>query len=150
MRSTKFCDSALSRQWVVETWRLTRWLWTVELNEAYWWKYALVSWIIIGSADGLSPARCQDTTWTNTNFLIGSPGTNFNEIWIIPHSSFKKMHLKMLSAKWWPFGSGPNVLIIHKGTTNRHWACKNKTRDLLSTQGWGCKNVIKRWIKSAD
>ena len=32
---------------------------------------------------------------------IGNLGTNFNEIWISLLSfSFKKMHLKMLSAKW--------------------------------------------------
>ena len=44
--------------------------------------------------------------------LIGSLGTNFSEILIeILKFSFKKMHLKISSAKWWPFCLGLNVLM---------------------------------------
>ena len=55
----------------------------------------------IGSDNGLSPGRRQAIIWTNAGILlIGSLGTNFGEIWIaIDPFSFKKMHLKMSSAK---------------------------------------------------
>ena len=67
---------------------------------------------IIGSDNGLSPGRCQTIIWTNAGvLLIGSLGTNFSEILIeILTFSFKKMHLKISSAKWWPFCLGLNVL----------------------------------------
>ena len=70
--------------------------------------------IIIGSDNGLSPGRRQSTIWTNTGILLIWPlGTNFNEILIgIQTFSFKKMHLKMSSAKWRPFCLGLNVLIF--------------------------------------
>ena len=55
--------------------------------------------VSIGSNNGLSPVRCQAITWTNAGVLsIGLIGTNFNEIRILI-LSFKKMHLKMWSAK---------------------------------------------------
>ena len=68
---------------------------------------------IIASDNGLSPGRRQAIIWTNAGILlIGSQGTNFNEILIEIHTfSFKKMHLKMSSAKWLPFCLGLNVLI---------------------------------------
>ena len=51
--------------------------------------------------NGLSPIRHRAITWTNAGLLtIGLLGTNFSEIWIVILSfSFRKMHLKMLSAK---------------------------------------------------
>ena len=69
-------------------------------------------WTIIASDNGLSPGRRQAIIWTNTGILlIGPLGTNFNEILIeIQTFSFKKMHLKMSSAKWRPFCLGLNVL----------------------------------------
>ena len=68
---------------------------------------------IIGPDNGLSPGRRQAIIWTNAEILlIGSWGTNFSEILIgIQAFSFKKMHLKMSSAKWRPFCLGLNVLI---------------------------------------
>ena len=68
--------------------------------------------IIIDSDNGLSPGRRQAIIWTNAGILlIGSLGTNFNEILIgVQTFSFKKMHLKMSSAKWRPFRLGLNVL----------------------------------------
>ena len=70
---------------------------------------------IIGSDNGLSPEQRQAIIWTNVwILLIRLLGTNFNEILIgIQTFSFKKMHLKMASAKWRPFCLGLNVLNLH-------------------------------------
>ena len=61
----------------------------------------------IGSDNGLSPGRRQTIIWANAGILLIGPfGTNFSEILIeIQTFSFKKMHLKMSSAKWRPFVS---------------------------------------------
>ena len=70
---------------------------------------------IIASENGLSPGRRQAIIWNNAGILsIGLLGTKFSEILIgVQTFSFKKMHLKMSSAKWRPFCPGLNVL-IHK------------------------------------
>ena len=67
---------------------------------------------IIGSDNGLSPSRRQAIIWNNAGILLIRPsGTNFSEISIeIDVFSFKKMHLKMSSAKCRPFCLGLNVL----------------------------------------
>ena len=67
---------------------------------------------IIGSDNGLSPERRQAIILTNAGILlIGPLGTDFSEILIaIETFSFKKMHLKISSAKWRPFCLGLNVL----------------------------------------
>ena len=67
---------------------------------------------IIGSDNGLSPDRRQASIWTNAGILlIGPLGTNFSEISIeILTFSFKKMRLKVSSAKRRPFCLGLNVL----------------------------------------
>ena len=72
----------------------------------------VVKLTIIGSDNGLSPGRRQAIIWTNAGILlIGPLGTNFIQILIgIQTFSFKKMHLKMSSAKWRPFYLGLNVL----------------------------------------
>ena len=74
----------------------------------------------IGSVNGLSPGRRQAITWTNAEILlIGPLGTNFSEILIEIYTfSFKKMHLKMSSAKWRPFCLGLNELT--------HWSVIDK------------------------
>ena len=63
---------------------------------------------IIGSDNGLSPGRRQAIIWTNAGILfIGHLRTNFSEILIkIVTFSFKKMRLKVSSAKRWPFCLG--------------------------------------------
>ena len=68
----------------------------------------------IGSDNGLSPGRRQAIIWTNAGILlIGPLGTDFSEILIeILTFSFKKMHLKLSSAKRRPFCLGLNVLRI--------------------------------------
>ena len=67
---------------------------------------------IIGSDNGLSPWRRQAIIWTNNGILLIRPlGTNFSQILIgIQPFSFKKMYLKMSSAKWRPSCLGLNVL----------------------------------------
>ena len=74
---------------------------------------------ITDSDNGLSPGRRQAIIWTNVGILlIGPLGKNLNEILIeILTFSFKKMRLKVSSAKRRPFCLGPNVL------TYWHVAC---------------------------
>ena len=68
----------------------------------------------IGSDNGLSPGRRQAIIRTIAGILsIGPLGTNISEILIgIQAFSFKKMHLKMASAKWRPSCLGLNVLNV--------------------------------------
>ena len=68
----------------------------------------------IGSDNGLSPGWHQAIIWTSARILlIQALGTNFNEILSKSHTfSFKKMHLKMSSAKWQQFCLGLNVLML--------------------------------------
>ena len=71
---------------------------------------------IIGSDNGLSPGRRQAILWNKGGILlIGPLDTNFSKILIEIHIfSFKKIHFKMSSPKWWPFCLGLNVL-THSG-----------------------------------
>ena len=75
---------------------------------------------IIASDNGLSPGRRQAIIWTDAGILlIGPLGTNFNEILIEIHTFlFKKMRLKMSSAKWRSFCLGLNVLKIGHQDSN--------------------------------
>ena len=87
-----------------------------KLIEGKWCK--CVSKLTTTSSDnGLSPGRRQAIIWTNAGIMFIRPlGTNFSEILIEIHrSSFKKMHLKMDSAKWRPFCLGLNVLTLRYG-----------------------------------
>ena len=76
---------------------------------------------IIGSDNGLSPDRRQAIIWTNAGIvLIGPLGTNFSEILIeILTFSFKKMRLKVSSAKRRPFCLGLNVLKVPPDVCSR-------------------------------
>ena len=67
----------------------------------------------IGSNNGLSLGRRQAVIWNNAAILLIRPlGTNFSEILIgIQTFSFKKIHLKMSSAKWRPFCLCLNVFM---------------------------------------
>ena len=73
----------------------------------------VVKLTIIGSDNGLLPGQHQAIIWTNAAILlIGPSRTNFIENLIgIQTFSFKKMHLKMSSVKWWPFCLDLNVLM---------------------------------------
>ena len=68
---------------------------------------------IIGSDNSLPPGQRQAIIWTNAGILlIEHLGTKFSEILIkIQTFSFKKMRLKMSSAKWRPFCLSLNELI---------------------------------------
>ena len=71
--------------------------------------------IIIGSDNGLSPARHQAISESMLDYCYPL-GTNFSEILIeILTFSFKEMRLKVSFAKWWPFCLGLNVLKIRQG-----------------------------------
>ena len=66
----------------------------------------------IGSDNGFSPGRPQAIIWINAGILlIGPLWTNISEI-LTKYSIFlfKKMRLKVSSAKWRPFCLGLNVL----------------------------------------
>ena len=78
---------------------------------------------IIASDNGLSPSQRQAIIRTSAGILlIGPLGTNFSEIWIeILTFSFKKMRLKVSSAKWRPFCLGFNVLITLVKITKSVW-----------------------------
>ena len=90
---------------------------------------------IIGSDNGLLPGWRQAIIWTNAGILlIRALGTNFSEILSeICASSFKKMHLKMLSAKWRPFCLGLNVL--NNGVMQNFWPINGLS--FLWSMGWG-------------
>ena len=79
---------------------------------------------IIGSDNGLSPGRRQAIIWTNAGILlIGPLRTNFNEISIEIHTfSFKKICLKLSSAKWRPFCPGLNVLMELSWYVQNHFS----------------------------
>ena len=68
--------------------------------------------IIIDSDNGLAPGQRQAIIWCNAAvLLIRTSGTYFGEILSKIHTfSFKKMHLKLSSAKWRPFCLSLNVL----------------------------------------
>ena len=74
---------------------------------------------IFGSDNGLWPERHEAIIWTKVGILLIRPlETNFSEILIEIYTfSFKKMHLKMASAKWRPFCPGLNVLTAIVWTT---------------------------------
>ena len=95
---------------------LSKWLWGMASlglhNELTHWgrvtHICVVKLAIIGSDNCLLPGRCQAIIWTNAGILLIGP---FSEILCgIQISSFKKMHLKILSAKWHPFCLCLNVL----------------------------------------
>ena len=98
---------------------------------------------IIGSDNGLSPGRRQAIIWTNAGqLLIGPSGTNFIQILIeILTFSFKKMPLKVSSAKRRPFCLGLNVLT--------HWPPRDM--DVISQvhethfRNWYLELFLRNW-----
>ena len=123
---------------------------------------------MIGSDNGLSPGRRQAIIWTIAWILLTwTLGTNFSEILIEIHTfSFKKIYLKMSSAKWLPFYLGLNVLpfkLTHMGNykiieriahVNTHKCTSNlahmgtfgivsllKNATLLPPQVYSCKYI---------
>ena len=97
---------------------------------------------IIGSDNGLLPGRRQAIIRTNAGILFIEPlGTNFSEILIeIRTFSFKKMCLKVSSAKRRPFCLGLNVLsvlfIFNKGNPSQ------RTTEMVSAV---CHTLYQIW-----
>ena len=89
---------------------------------------------IISSDNRLSPGRRQAIIWTNDRILlIGPSGTHFSEILFgIQTFSFKKIQLKVSSAKWRPFCLGLNVLRITASLCIR-WCVGGLTDSYLLT-----------------
>ena len=106
---------------------------------------------IIGSDNGLLPGRHQAIIWNNAGLLlIGPCETNFSEIVIeILTFSFKKMHLKVLSAKRRPFCLGLNVLthswcvlnIVYISKSKGWKRCEIGMKSVKLTH-WGCMTHI--------
>ena len=96
--------------------RLTHWGWVTLI--------CIGRLTIIGSDNGLSPGQLQAIIWTNAGILlIPTLWTNFSEILSKIYTfSFKKMHLKMLSAKPRPFCLCLNLLTVRHMPQKSHYA----------------------------
>ena len=110
--------------------------------------YMLKKLTIIGSDNGLSPGRRQAIIWSNAGILlIGPLRTNFSEILIeINTFSFKKMHSKLLSAKWRPSCLGLNVLTHYQEPNhylNEYWPTSTMPCDITKRQ-WV------KWIRNIN
>ena len=68
---------------------------------------------LMGQNEAYMLGRYQTIIWTNAGIvLIRTSGTNFNEIWSEIHIfTYKKLHLKLSSAKWRSFCFDLNILI---------------------------------------
>ena len=102
---------------------LTHWGWVTHIY--------VCKLTIIGSDNGLSPDRRPDIIWTNAGILlIWTLGTNFSEILSEIHTfSFKKMHLKLSSAKGRSFCISLNVLVVE-----RPQSCAKPSKYILQYQ----------------
>ena len=105
------------RGYCTKTWQSIWWPSISVGNLTHWGRVTHIcvsDLTIIGSDNGLSPGRRQAIIWSNAGILlIRTLGTNFSEILSAIHTfSFKKMHLKMSSAKWRLFRLGLNELEI--------------------------------------
>ena len=107
---------------------------------------------IIGSDNGLPPDRQQAIIWSNAGILlIGPLGTNFGEISIeILTFSFKKMRLKVSSAKRRPFCLGLNELkdprpqdMMSRDKGVGYWGGKKMTLIL-----WVFSKHFRKWLLS--
>ena len=109
--------------------------------------------IITRSDYGLSPGRHQAIIWTSAEILsIGTLGTNFSENFNEIHTfSFRKMHLKILSAKWRPFCLDPNMLTV-SFSVGSDWCTADVQRTEFENDT--CSNFVTRagdgWNLDAD
>ena len=105
---------------------------------------------IIGSDNGLSPARRQAIIRTNAGLLLIRPlGTNFSEILIaILTFSFKKMRLIVSSAKRRTYCLGLNVLMCKE---INYLFCVDRSYDwiYILLEKYVKKNItdIKKWTR---
>ena len=97
----------------------------------------------IGSDNGLLPGRRQAIIWTNAGILLIRPlGANFSEILIgVQTFSFKKMELKMSSAKWRPFCLGLNELtpVLFENDLESYYI---SNKEILLANGWICGRLF--------
>ena len=105
--------------------------------------------------NGLSPIRRQDIILTNTGILsIEHLKTNFSEILIkIQNLSSTKMHLQILSAKWWPFCPGGDELKVYSVFSRLEYLMIHMTRGHTSLRTRGTQSHKtpvdhNRWHKS--
>ena len=110
---------------------------------------------IIGSDNGLPPGRRQAIIWTNARILlIGPLGTNFSELLIEIHTfSFKKMHLKISSAKWRPCCLGLNVLMVEDLAMKLIWWSQQHVSILWVLLCYECQlerlgNLCSYWLEN--
>ena len=98
---------------------------------------------IIGSDIGLSPSRRQGIIRTNAGILLIRPlGTNFSEFLVeILIFSFKKMRLKVSSAKRRPFCLGLNELINVASQFMRSKVLSNERRHYI-------RDVFSHWLRT--
>ena len=101
---------------------------------------------IIASDNGLSPGRRQTIIWNNAGILlIGLLGTKFSEILIeILTFSFKKMRLKVSSAKWRPFCLGLNVIMQSGCDDSCYVTITNRTNVTIHYTYSGCQLISSR------
>ena len=141
--------------------------WLVRYRLTHWGRVTHIcvsNQTIIGPYNGLSPGRRQAIIWTNAGILLIGPwGTNFSEILIsIQAFSFRKMHLKMSSAKWRPFCIGLNVLLMqdvgridqyqNAVKYNKAWSIHNGSRTVLYKQSgarWPPSKKYESWSQYA-
>ena len=109
---------------------------------------------IIGSENGLPPARRQASFWTNAEILlIWHLVIHFNEIVRAIYTfSFKNMHFKIPFTKWRPFCLSLNVLIVCKKEKcqNVWWRYDKcgyrivwRSREWRGTVGWVLRGRMK-------
>ena len=101
--------------------------------------------MIIGSDNGLLPGWHQAIIWTNAGIFSITPwGTTFRQfVFEIQIFSFKKMHLKTLSAKWKPFCLSLNVLLMKVDVESSHmeagrlsWILNNMKLESATNRSW--------------
>ena len=92
----------------------------------------LSKFIIIDWDNSLLPVPCQAIIWNNAGiFSIQTLETKVNEILSkIQTFSLKKMHLKMLSEKWWP------LWLIVECSKIKNMDCTHKRHLISHTQWW--------------
>ena len=115
----------------------------------------------IASDNGLSPGRHHAIIWTNAGILLIEPlEINFSEVLIeINTFAFKKMHLKVSSAKWWRFCLGLEVLSeptiwqaynrLLKWSWSMVWPTQSHSsavRHMIVADFWACCNIFPKLI----
>ena len=141
------CKIANSSREVTTKWSkyifktLRRW---IEMQMPLCWRYVVCfSYIDVSEScdvNSLMPGRCPAIICTHAGILlIRTLGTNFNEVLSEIHAfSFKKMHLKISSERWWPFCIGLKLLRY-----KREYALPTEALKWKSWTGWNISLRVK-------